>query len=1146
MDFCHLHTHTQYSLLDGHCEIDNLVKRAKELGQSAMAITDHGSLYGIVDFYKACKKYGVKPVLGSEFYLCEDISKKERGYTHLILLAKNETGLKNLYKLSSLSFTKGFYSKPRVDKSLLKEYGEGVVCLTACINGKIPRLLSEGNLEGAYNEAVDLCKIFGRDNVYIEIQYHGIKEEARIIPLLVKTAQKAELKCVLTNDIHYVDKEDSFYQDVLMCISMQKQLDDTDRIKFETDEFYLKSADEMRETFSELLPDESITEYMENTLEIAEKCNVEIKFHNFSFPKFFQDKTREETEIFFRKLCKKGLSMRYAAVTSEMEKQLNHEMDVICEMGFCDYFLIVWDFVRFAKTNGIAVGPGRGSAAGSLVSYVLNITTVDPLKYGLVFERFLNKERVSMPDIDIDFCNERRDEVIEYVTKKYTPDRVCRILTFGTLKARAAIKDTARVMGVPYYKADSVTKLIPPSPRIKIDDVLNSNGRLKSLYNSDFEIKKLIDTAKKLEGHLRHGSIHAAGVLITGERADSLVPLTFISDSVATQFEMGTIEELGLLKMDFLGLRNLSIIKNTIEDIKNEYGIQIDFSKDGYDDSDTYKLIANGNTDGVFQLESGGMKRFLKEFKPKSLEDIIAAIALYRPGPMDKIPEFIRNKEHPENITYKCPKLKEILDITYGCIVYQEQVMEIFRSLAGYTYGQADIVRKAISKKKADVLSEQREKFINGCLKNGISKKISSEIFGDIEAFADYAFNKAHSVCYAVLAYETAYLKCKYPPYFFASVLSTFMDFTEKCAFYIESAENMGIKTLPPRINFSDVLFTVKGNSIMFGLAAIKGIGKSMAEEIVDERKTGGAFLSFDDFLKRMIKRRINRGAVESLIKAGCFEGFDKRINLIRTYESSMNSFISISRSNVEGQLSFTDMTLKEPDGETVLEYDESKIEPPTKVDLEMEHEVLGLYISGHPLREFIKLIKEITKYEIFSVKEQIYSLGMIPNELSGEITFVGVVKNISQKRTKQGKAMALFTLEDISASCECILFPDSYIKNEVFLQEDNIVEARGKIELESDERIKFIVTSLNDFSKREPEYRLYIKLNEEDKPKLPQILKCLKFHSGKTPVYFYYPDEKKTLLAPEEYRTAKSDFLVSELCGILPEENIKYIKVNG
>ena len=946
MDFCHLHTHTQYSLLDGHCEIDNLVKRAKELGQSAMAITDHGSLYGIVDFYKACKKYGVKPVLGSEFYLCEDISKKERGYTHLILLAKNETGLKNLYKLSSLSFTKGFYSKPRIDKKLLREYSEGVICLTACINGKIPRLLSEGNLEGAYNEAVDLCKIFGRDNVYIEIQYHGIKEEARIIPLLVKTAQKAELKCVLTNDIHYVDKEDSFYQDVLMCISMQKQLDDTDRIKFETDEFYLKSADEMKETFSDLLPDESITEYMKNTLEIAEKCNVEIKFHNFSFPKFFQDKTKEETEIFFRKLCKKGLSMRYAAVTPEMEKQLNHEMDVICEMGFCDYFLIVWDFVRFAKTNGIAVGPGRGSAAGSLVSYVLNITTVDPLKYGLVFERFLNKERVSMPDIDIDFCNERRDEVIEYVTKKYTPDRVCRILTFGTLKARAAIKDTARVMGVPYYKADSVTKLIPPSPRIKIDDVLNSNGRLKSLYNSDFEIKKLIDTAKKLEGHLRHGSIHAAGVLITGERADSLVPLTFISDSVATQFEMGTIEELGLLKMDFLGLRNLSIIKNTIEDIKNEYGIQIDFSKDGYDDSDTYKLIANGNTDGVFQLESGGMKRFLKEFKPKSLEDIIAAIALYRPGPMDKIPEFIRNKEHPENITYKCPKLKEILDITYGCIVYQEQVMEIFRSLAGYTYGQADIVRKAISKKKADVLSEQREKFINGCLKNGISEKISSEIFGDIEAFADYAFNKAHSVCYAVLAYETAYLKCKYPPYFFASVLSTFMDFTEKCAFYIESAENMGIKTLPPRINFSDVLFTVKGNSIMFGLAAIKGIGKSMAEEIVDERKTGGAFLSFDDFLKRMIKRRINRGAVESLIKAGCFEGFDKRINLIRTYESSMNSFISISRSNVEGQLSFTDMTLKEPDGETVLEYDESKIEPPTKVDLEMEHEVLGLYIS--------------------------------------------------------------------------------------------------------------------------------------------------------------------------------------------------------
>ena len=1143
MEICHLHTHTEYSLLDGHCNIKILIERAVELGQKAMAITDHGSLYGIIDFYKACKENGIKPVLGSEFYLCNDISRREAGYSHIVLLAKNNDGLKNLYKLSSISFTDGFYSKPRIDKKLLKAYSDGVICLTGCLNGKIPQYILEENLQGAYNEACELVQIFGRDNVYMELQYHNIKDEARAIPLLIRLADKLGIKCVVTNDIHYVHKEDSLYQDVLMCVSMQKQFDDPDRLKFETEEFYLKSAEEMKEAFLPFIQSEKADEYIANTMEVAEKCNVEIKFHNFSFPKFFNEKTKAQTEAYFRSLCNKGLTMRYETVTPELKERLKYEMDTICEMGFCDYFLIVWDFVRYAKTNGIPVGPGRGSAAGSLVSYVLNITTVDPIKYNLVFERFLNKQRVSMPDIDIDFCNERREEVIDYVVNKYGHNRVSRILTFGTLKARAAIKDVARVMGVPYYKADEVTKMIPGGPNVKIDNVLKTSKKLSELYENDNEIKKLIDISKKIEGHLRHGSVHAAGVLITGEETSNLCPLTVVSGTTATQFEMGTIEELGLLKMDFLGLRNLSVIKNTIEAVKNSCNIIVNFAEHGYDDPDTYRMISSGNTDGVFQLESSGMKRFLQELKPKNLEDIIAAIALYRPGPMAKIPEFIRNKDNPDKIVYKCEKLKNILDVTYGCIVYQEQVMEIFRTLAGYSYGQADIVRKAISKKKAEVLAEQRTLFIDGCKKNGISENISSEIFADIEAFADYAFNKSHSVCYSMVAYETAYLKCKYPAYFFAAILSTFMDFTEKVAFYIGSAENMGIKTLPPRINSSDVLFTVKNNSVIYGLAAIKGIGKNMAELIVSERNQNGEFLSVDDFLERMVDYRINRTAVESLIKAGCFEGFGKRLDLIRSYEMSMNAIISRKKSNVDGQLCF--ITLLNEDKETARksQYDESMIEPPTKIELEMEREVLGLYISGHPLREFLSLIKATTKYEVFDLKEQILSAGDIPQELSGEITLVGIIKDLSVKRTKAGKTMAVFSFEDISGSCECVIFPSAYAACEMLMKNDNIVEIRGKAELEGDEKFKFTVNKVFDFEKTPSDKRLYLRISESNKSKIPQIKGILRANHGNTPVYFYYPETNQTFAAPNEYRVSSSPLMFNELKVLIGEENVKTVK---
>lgn len=1143
MDFCHLHTHTQYSLLDGHSEIETLVKRAKELGQTSVAITDHGSLYGIIDFYKTCKKNDIKPILGSEFYLCENAYEHSKGYTHLVLLAKNETGLKNLYKLSSFSFTDGFYSKPRIDKNILKNHSEGIICLTGCLNGKIPKMLSENNTDGAYREANSLIEIFGKDDLYIEIQYHKIPEEARIVPKLAKLGDDLGLSCVITNDIHYVYKEDSLYQDVLMCVSMQKQFDDPDRLKFETDEFYMKSYKEMEEVFYHLLPDDKITSYLDNSLKISEKCNVEIKFHNFSFPKFFDNKTEEETEIYFRNLCRKGLSMRYETVTEEMKSRLEYEMDTICEMGFCDYFLIVWDFVRFAKTNNIPVGPGRGSAAGSLVSYVLNITTVDPVKYNLVFERFLNKQRVSMPDIDIDFCNERRDEVIEYVIKKYGKSRVCRILTFGTLKAKAAIKDVARVLGIPYFKADEVSKMIPHALKITIDEVLKTNKKLLTLYENDNEIKRLLDISRKIEGHLRHGSVHAAGVLITGEPSENLVPLTVISGATATQFEMGTLEELGLLKMDFLGLRNLSVIKNTINDIENACGVKIDFSKDGYENPDVYRLISSGNTDGIFQLESGGMKRFLQELKPKTPEDIVAAIALYRPGPMSKIPEFIKNKNNPRSISYKCPQLKDILDVTYGCIVYQEQVMEIFRKLAGYSYGDADIVRKAISKKKADVLSEQRERFINGCNENGISPQISSAIFSDIEAFADYAFNKSHSVCYAMIAYETAYLKCKFPAYFYASIISSFMDFTEKVAFYIGSAENMGIKTLPPKINTSDVLFKADKNTILFGLAAIKGIGKNMAELIVKEREEKGDFLSLDDFLERMVKHKINKGAIESLIKAGCFEGFGKRLNMLHNYDTSLNSISSRIRNNSEGQLSFTDMIkASEPVKKSL--YDESMIEAPTKAELEMEREVLGLYLSGHPLKEYLSLIKQTTKHEILSVKEQLFSSEIIPSELKNEITFVGVINNLAIKRTKAGKDMALFTLEDISSTCECVVFPAVYTMCEPFIAEGEIVVVQGRIDIENEDSLKFSVTKISEFSKTPPKSKLYLRISNGNRQKLTKIKTLLKAHHGNIPVFIYYPEENKTLSVPNEYKINENDLLINELKILLSEENVKMVEI--
>ncbi len=1136
MDFCHLHVHTQYSLLDGLCDLGELICEAKNLGQKALAITDHGTLSGIVEFYKECKKQGIKPVIGSEFYICDDCEDRTvNNYFHLVLIAKNNEGLKNLYKLSSLSYTKGFYYKPRIDKKHLRKYSEGLICLTACIRGSVPYLLLEGDENGAKKELLDYIDIFSKDDTYIEIQNHNIEEEKKVIPLLLNLSEECGVKVVCTNDVHYVNKEDKLYQDVLMCVQTQTKITDTNRMKLQTDEFYLKSAEEMLDIFQN-------EEYLSNTVEIADKCNVEIEFYKFKFPRFFEDKTKEETEIYFRRLCQKGLELRYGTVTPQLSQRLNYEMDTICKMGFCDYFLIVWDFVRFAKKSGIPVGPGRGSAAGALVAYVLNITTVDPIKYNLVFERFLNEERVSMPDIDIDFCYERRNEVIEYVIGKYGSDRVTQIITFGTMKAKAAVKDVARVMGIAYSKADEVTRAIGVSPFSTIDDALERN-ELKILLN-DPEIKTLIEISKKLEGHLRHGSVHAAGVLIAGERADNIVPLATVNGTVVTQYEKGNLEELGLLKMDFLGIRYITAVDKTVKKVLENENIKIDFSNNDFSDENVYLTLSKGDTDGVFQLESEGMRNFLRDLKPDCFEDVIAGLSLYRPGPADKIPEFIRNKNNPQNIVYKDERLRNILDVTYGCIVYQEQVMEIFRTLAGFTLGQADIIRRAISKKNADAINAQRENFLEGCRKNNVSESVAKEVFSDIESFADYAFNKSHATCYSVVAYRSAYLKYYYPAYYYSSIITVYIESMEKVAFYVRSALQHGIETMPPRINSSGVDFEVHKGKIIFGLSAIKGVGSGLAKLIVSEREKGGDFISFEDFIKRMVHHRINRNSVESLIKAGCFDNFGRRKEFLKVYEIELSKFSEAMRNNVEGQMELFSLSFKEDDTHPYREryryYEDGEIEI-TNEDLQMEREVLGIYISGHPLKEFTEKIRAITKNEIYEIKEKIKAINDVPTEYSGEEIFVCIIKNVSPKRTKNGKNMAFITLEDISGEIEGVVFPKVFDDYSMYISKDNVVIVKGKLSYEND-RLSLIVNQIDNFDTKKVYSKLYIQISKENEDKYGEIIKNLEFFHGETPVYLYYPHLKKTLLAPQKYWVCENKILLNQLYEILGEENVKTV----
>ena len=1026
-NFTHLHLHTEYSLLDGACRIEGLMQRVKALGQTAVAITDHGVMYGCVDFYKAAKKAGVKPIIGCEVYVATrtrfDKVNRIDGSNHLVLLCKNETGYKNLIKMVSAGFTEGFYNKPRVDHELLEEYHEGLICLSACLAGEIPQALLAGDYEKAKNLARYYEDLFGKGNYYIEIQDHRLDEQRTVLPLLVRLSRETGIPLVATNDAHYLEKEDSRMQHILICIQTNKTVNDDDVLEFGTDEFYVKSTDEMYELFS------AWPEACENTNRIAEMCSFDFEFGVTKLPYFVAPDGMDNKE-YFVKLCRDGLLRRYGAdVPEDIRARLDYEISIIDRMGYINYYLIVFDFINYAKSQGIPVGPGRGSGAGSLAAYCVGITNIDPIKYNLLFERFLNPERVSMPDFDIDFCYERRQEVIDYVIRKYGADHGAQIVTFGTMAARAAIRDVGRVLDMPYGTVDGIAKLVPMEPKMTLTKALSISRELKARYDADPQVKELIDMSLKLEGMPRHASTHAAGVVITREAADEYVPLATNDGNPVTQFTMTTIEELGLLKMDFLGLRTLTVIDDAEKMIrKREPGFSMDAVP--YDDQRVYAMLNAGETEGVFQMESGGMTQAVMGLQSKSLEDIIAIISLYRPGPMESIPTYIANRHNPGNVKYKTPQLEHILDVTNGCIVYQEQVMQICRELAGFSYGQADLVRRAMSKKKHDVMEKERQHFVHGntepghecagCVANGISETVANAIFDDMSSFASYAFNKAHAAAYAVVAYQTAYLKRHYPREFMAALLTSVLDNTGKVIEYTAECQRMGIRVLPPDINASDAGFTVEGKDIRFGLLALKNVGRNLIATVVRER-SGTPYRSLYDFCKRLHGTEINRRAVESMIKSGAFDNLEaKRRSMMDGVEGILKSVESEARRNLDGQIDlFGALDGEQESGRNVYKLPDSGEEYPYDILLQMEKEVSGLYLSGHPLDHYRPVIEKVSTCRI--------------SELVGEnahaydeqnVTLVCTVVRTKTINTKAGGMMAFITVEDLSGSMEVLAFP--------------------------------------------------------------------------------------------------------------------------
>ena len=1121
--FVHLHIHSEFSLLDGANRIKDLPVRAKELGMDSIAITDHGVMFGAIDFYKACRKEGVKPIIGCEVYVApRSRTDKQPGidnhYYHLILLAKNNEGYKNLSKLVSLSFVDGYYYKPRIDREILEKYHDGLICLSACLAGEVNQALLSGQNEKAKQVALWHKKVFG-DDYYIEIQNNGIKEQVLANQKLVQLARKLDIPLVATNDAHYLKREDAYNHEVLLCIQTGKRMSDEDRMKFDTDELYVKSPEEMAEYFK------AFPDAIENTVKIAEQCNVEFEFGHTILPNYDVPPEYPTHYDFLKELCDKGLKKRYGEnLSEEIQKRAEYELNIIKKMGYVDYYLIVWDFIHYAKTNGIPVGPGRGSGAGSILAYAIEITDIDPIKYGLLFERFLNPERISMPDFDVDFSDERRQEVIDYVARKYGHDHVSQIITFGTMAAKMVIRDVARVLDYPYAEADALAKMIPNEIHITIKKALEQNKELKDRYDTDEQTRKILDIAMGLEGMPRQASTHACGVVITKDPVDTYVPLYVRDGQINTQYIMTTLEELGLLKMDFLGLRNLTVIQNTIDMVKENHGIDVEFDQD-MSDPKVYKLWQDGNTSGIFQFESQGMTNFMKELKPDCLEDLIAGVSLYRPGPMDQIPRYIRGKQNPGHNEYTHPSLEPILNVTYGCMVYQEQVMQIVRDLAGYSLGRADLVRRAMGKKKLDVMAKEREVFIHGqvdengnievpgCVRNGIDEVSANKIFDEMAEFAKYAFNKSHAACYAVVSYRTAYLKAYYPAEFMAATLNSYLGNLDKAPQYIDECKRLGIQILKPDINKSFEKFTVEDGKIRFGLGAIKNVGTIPVENIVKERKEKGEYKSFTDFCERVSELQVNKKCVESLIKAGAFQEFEQtRATLLASFEAIIDTIQSGNKKGFNGQVSMFDIGTKQEkeDMEKQKYKFEEYEEMPEKEMLSMEKEMLGIYISGHPLekmREQIMHSTNINSLDLSKIAEQADTTNIEENTqqiqnakpkfVDGQkVKYAGIITSIKKKYTKNNKIMAFITIEDLYGTAEIIAFENAVINAGKSLIEENIVVVDGRLSIRDDQEPTIIANKIKDLVEEKPNVITFDITNytEEQKEKL----RCaIKYFSG-------------------------------------------------
>lgn len=1144
--FAHLHLHTEYSLLDGSAKISGIISRVKELGMKHVAITDHGSMYGCVDFYKEAKKAGIKPIIGCEIYVAaKDMNIKnqdpENTTHHLVLLVKNERGYENLMKIVSEASLSGFYYKPRVDHAFLEKHSEGLICLSACLGGEVQEFFNLGMPDRAKEAAKFYHGLFGED-YYLELQDHGLEEQKKVNKLNIALAKELGIPLVCTNDVHYLKKEDARAHDILLCIQTGKTVEEENRMRYPSDEFYLKSYEEMEDLFSH------VPEALENTVKIAEMCSFDYEFHVSKLPKFplpeGADPYTYLTERTYEGMVEKydafsayrGKPIHVEELRGLVEKEqkeiitrIDYELKIMNDMGYVDYFLIVWDFIKFANDHGIATGAGRGSAAGSCVSYCLNITKIDPIKYQLLFERFLNPERISMPDIDSDFCYERRGEVIDYVVGKYGADNVAQIITFGTMAARACIRDVGRAMNYPYGEVDQIAKMIPTVLGITLEGAIEMNPELKRAYESDGRVMELLDIAKKLEGLSRHASTHAAGVVISEKPLVNYVPLQKNEESIVTQFTMNTLEELGLLKMDFLGLRTLTVMRDTVDMVKDNRGVDIDIDNLPLQDPEVYKMIGEGKTVGVFQLESAGMTSFMKELKPDSLEDIIAGISLYRPGPMAEIPRYIENKNHPEKVTYLCPELEPILSVTYGVIIYQEQVMQIVRDLAGYSLGRSDLVRRAMSKKKHDVMEEERKNFIYGlddengnvivpgCVRNGISEQVANTIFNQMMDFASYAFNKAHAAAYAVIGYQTAYLMRYYPAEFTAAMLNSFLGNADKCYAYLRFAKGLGIEVDAPDVNLSEWKYKVKDGKIVFGLGAIKGVGKQMVESLVENRRSGGGYKTLMDFLERNTNGSLNKRAVEALIRAGVFDGLDgNRAQMLAVYEKIMDSFTQKNRKNIEGQVSLFGDLLEEEEMMTIS-YPNLK-EFSHKDLLFMEKEMTGMYLSGHPLDEYEDRLARSVSHKVSDILTEDHSiLDDVRDEASmfadavlhekdlkdgDRVILGGLMRNITRKITRHSSMMAFLMLEDLSGVIECIVFPKAYEKVVSELKEDRIVLIRGRVSIKEEENTKIIVESIGNLEEKKKKLYLRFKDMEEARLMVKTLRTVFKTFHGEMPVH--------------------------------------------